>query len=60
MRQDIQDLLKDRPSWILHTDEEYCLLMQGLKYAQRGFNKVAIVEFEEMLEKRRNQLLTSP
>lgn len=57
MRQDILDLIKDRPSWILHSDEEYSQLIQGMKYAYRTGNKRAEAEFEVLLEARRSQLL---
>lgn len=59
MRQDIQDILKNRPSWILHTDEEYQQLLKGMAVAKKGFNHKAIAEFEIMLEARRNKLLTT-
>ena len=57
MRQDISDILRKRPSWILHNDEEYQLLLQGLKYAQKGFNQPAIDEFKVLIEQRRTTLL---
>ena len=57
MRKDILDVVKNRPSWILHNDEEYQLLLQGEEYAKKGNNTVAIEEFRVLLEARRSQLL---
>lgn len=57
MRQDIKDLIEKRPSWILHNDEEYQLLLAGEEYAKKGNNKAAVEEFAVLLEARRSQLL---
>lgn len=57
MRQDILDIVKNRPSWILHNDEEYQLLLQGQEYAYQTGNTPAVEEFRVLLEARRSQLL---
>ena len=57
MRADIADTLKQRPSWILHNDEEYQLLLQGLAIAKKGNNQRAIDEFEMLIEQRKDCLL---
>lgn len=57
MRQDILDIVKNRPSWILANDEEYQLLLQGLAIAEKGFNHRAIEEFKVLIEQRRVALL---
>ena len=57
MRQDIQDLLKNRPSWILANDEEYQLLLAGCEYAEKTKNHSAVEEFKVLIEQRRVALL---
>ena len=57
MRQDILELLKNRPSWILANDEEYQLLVAGQDYAYQTGNTPAVEEFRVLMEKRRAVLL---
>lgn len=57
MRQDIQDILQNRPSWILANDEEYQLLLKGQDYAYQTGNTPAVEEFRVLMEKRRVALL---
>jgi hypothetical protein len=57
MRKDIQELLKNRPSWILSNDEEYQLLLKGQDYAYQTGNRPAVEEFTLLMQKRRAALL---
>lgn len=57
MRDDIEELLKQRPSWILHNDQDYRDLQAALEYARKGNNTEAIEELELWLEQRRILLL---
>lgn len=57
MRQDIVDLIQNRPSWILANDEEYQLLRKGQDYAYQTGNTRAVEEFRILLEQRAAVLL---
>jgi hypothetical protein len=57
MRQDILDIVKNRPSWILTNDKEYQELLQAIEYAQKHKITHAETELRELLDKRRTALL---
>lgn len=57
MRDDITQLLNNRPSWVLHNDNDYQNLLAALDYARKSNNKDAIEELELWLEQRRIILL---
>lgn len=59
MRQDIADLLKNRPMWILSQDEEYRVRLEAYEYAKKKHNidEETVVELRDLLEARRQELL---
>jgi predicted YcjX-like family ATPase len=57
MRDDIKQLIENRPSWRLITDREYQDLVLAIEYAKKNNNQPALQELELMLEQRRKTLL---
>jgi len=59
MRQDIQDLIKNRPMWILSQDEEYRVRLEAYEYAKKKHNidEETVLELKDLLEARRRELL---
>jgi len=59
MRQDIRDLIKNRPIWILSQDEEYRVRLEAYEYAKKkhSINEETVIELRDLLEARRRELL---
>lgn len=57
MRNDIRQLIEDRPSWKFLNDQQYQDILSAIEYARTHNNYTALQELELMLETRQRELM---
>lgn len=57
MREDIQELIKNRPLYRLLADQQYREILAAIDYATKHKKTAALTELEAMLEDRKRQVL---
>lgn len=57
MREDIKQIIKNRPLYILLQDQEYRVRLEALDYAKKMHNHNAVDELTLLVEQRKRELL---